>query len=197
MKRVVRVTRGIGGALAIVGASFGTPAPAANAATGNGSRATPVARINGVALTQDALDASVALSRRLSSRATRQELKRRLIACELLRQAALKAERRKPGEGPGAPLTLSSAGTLVCSAREIRPYLLGAVRPAAVTDAEVRARYAVLRRDRSLPKSPAAQRQLGFEHVAAGLRSRMEAERLELAIRTLADQLIEEADIEQ
>ncbi len=197
IKRVVCITRGIGGAMAVVGASLGALAPQAFAATGVASHAMPVATVNGVALTQEALDASLAISGRPGSRATRQEFKRRLIACELLRQAALKAERKKPGAGPDAPLAVSSAGALVCSASEIRPYLLKAVRPAAVTDAQVRARYAALRRNRALPMSTAARGPPGLEQAAAGLRSSMEAERLEGAIRTLADQLIERADIKQ
>lgn len=200
MKYVACMTRGI----AVAGASFAValllaPAWSAAAVCAVMPAAQPasVARVNGVAVTQAALDASVAVSGRPDSDAVRFDFKQRLIACELLRQAALKGERRDPGQGPSVPLAVSTTGALVCSAREIRPYVLRVVRPAAVTDAEVHARYQALSPAGALPVLGAGRGRCAIGQAAARLRSRMEAERLELAIQALAERLLERADIEQ
>ena len=71
------------------------------------------------------------------------------------------------------------------------------VRPAAVTEAQVRARYSALARAHALPRSGAGQAPPGYAQVAASLRRKMEAERLDDAIRLFAERLLAEAKIEQ
>lgn len=198
-KRVGRKTAGIAGAAIVAVAALGAATRGAPSEAMQDQAA--VATVNGVALTRAALDASMATARRPHTEAAQHEYKQRLIACELLRQAAMKAKRKKSTPAPEAPLAISPSGGLVCASPEIRPYLLDAVRTASVTDAELRARYATLAGAEAAP--PAEQgkrtcpRQADFSQVSACLRSGMEAERLDVAIRALADRLIDEADIRQ
>ena len=188
MKYAIRIGRDIGCAIAVA-VSGVSAAGVATLPPGEvpAQQSAPAATVNGVVVTQAALDAAVAVGGRHGAHASRREFAQRVIACEVLRQAARKAQRREAGQGPSAPLTVLPSGALVCSAEEIRPYVRQVVRPAPVTESEVRASYAAL----------AGRARAEYAQTAQRLRARMQAERLDDAIRALAERLVEQADIEQ
>lgn len=191
IEHVAYIKTGFVGAVAAAGASLGIVAstvPAAGAAPQG-----TVATVNGVPVTRSALDAALAAAQRSGTAAEQREFKQRLIACELLRQAARQAQRRPPGQGFAA----QPGGMPACSTPEIRSYVMHGVRPAAVTEAQVRARCSALARAHALPPSGAGQAPAAFAQVAASLRRQMEAERLDDAIRLFADRLLTDAKIEQ
>lgn len=196
MKYAIRIGRDIGCAIAVaVSGVSAVGVPTLPPGEVPARQSAPAATVNGVVVTQAALDAALAAGGRQGAYASRREFAQRVIACEVLRQAARKAQRREAGQGPSAPLTVSPSGALVCSAEEIRPYVRQVVRPAPVTESEVRASYAALARAR--PASRAGRAQAEYAQTAQRLRARMQAERLDDAIRALAERLVEQADIEQ
>ncbi|WP_341316323.1 peptidylprolyl isomerase [Paraburkholderia sp. IMGN_8] len=94
-----------------------------------------VASVNGRYITQSDLDNAVAESRERDTVVLRRTLKHRLIALELLRQAA--GKRHYATTGLIAQHTPQAVQTIAA----IRLYVRDAVRPEPVTDADVRARY--------------------------------------------------------
>lgn len=192
MKYVTRIAAGFGCALMVGTAVFG----AGQTASASPSPECVVARVNGVAITQASLDAALAASGQRDSAALRHELKRRLIAWELLRQAAAKAQQSAPEAGAGpADASAPHAEEGVLGAHEIGSYLRAAVHPAAVTDADVRLRYAALARAHAAGSTGAGGELPEFGALAGTLRERLAAERFDEAVRKLAEQLMNEADI--
>lgn len=194
MKYVTRIVTGILCAL-IATASIGVaPAHDARGAIAPDAGAHVVASVNGVAITTAALDDAVRASGRRDSPALRHELKQKLIAWELLRQAATKAQRVS---APGTDSTVPNPDLASCSAHEIGSYLREVVHPAAVTEADIRLRYAQLLRERAAPTATPAATLPGFPALEGRLRERLEAERFEQAVRQLAERLMNEAQIDE
>ncbi|EUC12089.1 hypothetical protein PMI06_008868 [Burkholderia sp. BT03] len=95
-----------------------------------------VATVNDEIITQADLDNAVAVSGAHDTTVLRRTLRHRLIAMELLRQAAEKP--RHVNVTRGIRRASEASGTI----EVIRQYLRDAVRPSAVTEADVWARYA-------------------------------------------------------
>ncbi len=97
-----------------------------------------VATVNNASITQADVDIAVAASGERDTAVLRRAIKHRLIALELLRQAA----------GQGHYMSSSSASQRASQAEStvvsIQLYLRDAVRPAPVTDGDVRARYRLM-----------------------------------------------------
>jgi peptidyl-prolyl cis-trans isomerase C len=93
-----------------------------------------VARVNGVAITQDQLDAAVHATNAPDTPALRANLKGQLIARELFRQAAEKAHY---DSNP----TVQAQVEQLKSAVVVQAYLHDQIKPAPVTDADVKAEY--------------------------------------------------------
>ncbi|BFG81469.1 hypothetical protein PTKU46_95030 [Paraburkholderia terrae] len=95
-----------------------------------------VATVNDEIITQADLDNAVAVSGARDTTVLRRTLRHRLIAMELLRQAAEKP--RHVNATRGIRQASEASGTI----EVIRQYLRDTVRPSAVTEADVWARYA-------------------------------------------------------
>lgn len=134
--------------LAALGLSAGW-LPAAHAATMPGSKpsadravnaaggplpANAVARVNNVLITQDELDQAVRATNVPDTPALRASLKNQLIARELFRQAA---EKQHYESRPQVVSAVEQAKTAAMTAA----YLRDQVKPAPVTDADVKAKY--------------------------------------------------------
>jgi peptidyl-prolyl cis-trans isomerase C len=105
-------------------------APAARAALPAGI----VARVNGVTIAQAELDAAVRQSGQADSPALRASLKNQLIARELFRQAAQKQHYDTHADVKAG---LEQAKTMLM----MQAYLRDSIKPTAVTDADVKAKY--------------------------------------------------------
>ncbi|BFG81378.1 hypothetical protein PTKU46_94120 [Paraburkholderia terrae] len=116
-------------------AEGGTSALAATSGSRPPSSAV-VATVNDEIITQADLDNAVAVSGARDTTVLRRTLRHRLIAMELLRQAA-----EKPRH-VNATRPIRRASEANGTIEVIRQYLRDAVRPSAVTEADVRARYA-------------------------------------------------------
>nr|WP_240702290.1 peptidyl-prolyl cis-trans isomerase [Trinickia terrae] len=96
--------------------------------------ANAVARVNNVTITQDELDQAVRASNAPDTPALRTALKNQLIARELFRQAAAKAHYDTRAQVVAA---VEQAKTIAMT----QAYLRDQVKPAPVTDADVKAKY--------------------------------------------------------
>ncbi|WP_433696388.1 peptidyl-prolyl cis-trans isomerase [Paraburkholderia phenoliruptrix] len=96
--------------------------------------ANAVARVNGVVITQAQLDDAVRASNVPDTPALRASIKNQLIARELFRQAA---EKQHYESRPQVVAAVEQARTLAMTAA----YLRDQVKPAPVTDADVKAKY--------------------------------------------------------
>ena len=122
---------------ALIAPAFGAqqPAPAQTApAAGATLPAGVVARVNGVTIAQADLDAAIRQSGQADSPALRASLKNQLIARELFRQAAQKQHYDTHAD---VKASLEQAKTMLM----MQAYLRDSVKPAAVTDADVKAKY--------------------------------------------------------
>lgn len=97
-----------------------------------------VATVNHIAITEADVDQALANAGTTESGALRQSVKYRLIALELMRQAAHRLHR---GDLVAANGHTTKKGRALAA---IRKYLRDTVRPAPVSDVEVEARYRVL-----------------------------------------------------
>jgi parvulin-like peptidyl-prolyl isomerase len=113
------------------GAQESAPTQAAAAAS---LPAGVVARVNGVTIAQADLDAAVRQSGQADSPALRASLKNQLIARELFRQAAQKQHYDTHADVKAG---IEQAKTMLM----MQAYLRDSVKPAAVTDADVKAKY--------------------------------------------------------
>lgn len=112
-----------------------TPASGANAdINGTPLPAGTIARVNGVAITQDQLDQAVRISKAPDTPALRTTLKSELIARELFRQAADQAHYASHADVQAALDQLRT--NLIVTA-----YLRDQIKPAPVSDADVKAQY--------------------------------------------------------
>jgi peptidyl-prolyl cis-trans isomerase C len=93
-----------------------------------------VARVNGVAITQEQLDAAVVASHAPDTPALRANLKGQLIARELFREAAEKANYETR---PAVQAQIDQLKTAVV----VQAWLRDQIKPAPVTDADVKAEY--------------------------------------------------------
>ncbi|WP_206957415.1 peptidylprolyl isomerase [Trinickia acidisoli] len=122
---------------ALVAPAFGAqpPAPAHAASVAGASLpAGVIARINGVAIAQSDLDAAVRQSGQQDTPALRTSLKNQLIARELFRQAAQK-EHYDTHADVKAGVEQAKAMLMM------QAYLRDAIKPAPVSDADVKAKY--------------------------------------------------------
>ncbi|HEV3104994.1 MAG TPA: hypothetical protein VGZ01_04835 [Trinickia sp.] len=197
MKYATRIAAGLGCALVAGTTAFGAASASPLAA------ARPVATVNGIPIAQASLDAALAASGQCDSPALRRELKLRLIAREVLRQAAMRtqlaASASASASGEGGKALDASAEPAEYPAREaqrIAVYLRAAVHPTAVTDVEVHRRYSALARARAARSSAARVELPTFGAIAGSLRERLEAERFDEAVHRLAVQLTNEANID-
>ncbi len=135
--------RGIAGAAVLTwlvapafGAQAPSPAPAAAAAAGGGSTlpSGTVARVNGVSIAQADLDAAVRQSGRQDTPELRTTLKNELIARELFRQAAQKQHYDTHADVKAG---IEQAKAMLM----MQAYLRDAIKPAPVSDADVKAKY--------------------------------------------------------
>ncbi len=139
--RALRGWRGMAGALCLALGLTATqpalairkPAVAPEVKTA-GAPAGVVARVNDVAITQAQLDAALAAVNLPDTPASRQAVKNQLIARELFRQAA---EQQRYDARPQVAAAVEQAK----SAEMIAAWLHDRVKPAPVTDADVKARY--------------------------------------------------------
>jgi parvulin-like peptidyl-prolyl isomerase len=115
------------------GAQGAAPAQAAPAVAAS-LPAGVVARVNGVTIAQADLDAAVRQSGQADSPALRVSLKNQLIARELFRQAAQKQHYDTHADVKAG---IEQAKTMLM----MQAYLRDSVKPAAVTDADVKAKY--------------------------------------------------------
>jgi len=118
---------------ALVAPAFGAQAPATSAA-GAALPAGVVARVNGTAIAQADLDAAVRQSGQQDTPALRASLKNQLIARELFRQAAQKQHYDTHAD---VKASLEQAKAMLM----MQAYLRDAIKPAPVTDADVKAKY--------------------------------------------------------
>lgn len=109
-------------------------AAAAASAAQTGLTAGVVARVNGVPITQDQLDAAVRASRAPDTPALRSTLKSQLIARELFRQAAQKAHYENR---PAVQAEIEQLKTAVVT----QAWLHDQIKPQPVSDADVKAQY--------------------------------------------------------
>lgn len=126
-------------ALAMTGPAHAAnkPAPAASQApltAGASLQAGVIARVNSVAISQADLDAAVRGSGQPDTPALRAAFKNQLIARELFRQAAQK-------QHYDAHADVQAVVEQAKTAAMMQAYLRDAVKPAAVTDADVKAKY--------------------------------------------------------
>ncbi|TKC87639.1 peptidyl-prolyl cis-trans isomerase [Trinickia terrae] len=127
-------------AAALMPAAHAANAPSKSekaAAAQSASAALPanaVARVNNVTITQDELDQAVRASNAPDTPALRTALKNQLIARELFRQAAAKAHYDTRAQVVAA---VEQAKTIAMT----QAYLRDQVKPAPVTDADVKAKY--------------------------------------------------------
>lgn len=103
-------------------------------ASGSGLPANAVARVNNVAITQDQLDQAVRATNAPDTPALRTSVKNQLIARELFRQAAQKQHYE------GRPQVVAAVEQARTAAM-VAAYLRDQVKPAPVTDADVKAKY--------------------------------------------------------
>jgi peptidyl-prolyl cis-trans isomerase C len=118
-------------------ASKTQPESKAKTAAPAGSGALPpgvVARVNGTPITQEQLDMAVRAANVPMTPAVRDAIKTQLIARELFRQAA---EKGRYDTRPNVRLAMEQAKTLAMT----QDYLRESIKPAPVTDADVRAKY--------------------------------------------------------
>ncbi|TKC81508.1 hypothetical protein FAZ69_28085 [Trinickia terrae] len=146
-----------------------------------------IAMVNGTPVTQAELAAAVAKSGEPDTPGLRRTLKYRLIACELLWQAA----QRRYGEAAAG-----EAQSSVQVDTAIKRYLRDEVRPAAVTDADVRTRYAQISEVLQTIE-PGSYRVLGREMLEDSIRAELTDERLNQAIHVVVERLMEQADIRE
>lgn len=107
---------------------------AGSCAEANAGGQAVIARVNGAPLTKAQLDLAMRLSGLPDNDAARAALKKDLIAGEVVRQAADKAQYGKRAE-------VVEAAKSATARAESELYLRDNVHPAAVTDAQVKARY--------------------------------------------------------
>lgn len=124
---------------ALVGTLFACGAAAQQGASkpADNDAATVVAKVNGIALSKAQLDLAARLSGLPDNESVRAALKNDLIASELVRQAAEKANY---GERPEVKQAMEMAKAKAAS----QLYLRDNARPAAVSDEQVKARYDAL-----------------------------------------------------
>jgi hypothetical protein len=122
-----------------------------------------------------------------------------LIAREVLRQAAARAGHPAPClERTAAGVAAASDPSLVRSAEhEIGRYLRSAMHPSAVTDADIRSRYADLSRPRAVAGGAPGDKTPMLPATAQLLRERIQNERFDDELRRLVQRLTDEADIRQ
>lgn len=166
-----------------------TPSEGRLEAVALASNAGVVARVNGVAITDGALNAALAVSGKPDTAALRSDLKQRLIARELLRQAAAAEVRLCRSAACSGHAPNESAELSQCVEHAIGEYLRGALRPGAVTDADVRARYAQFVSERGVAADA--------ESSLAALREHIQTERFEHALQQFVDRLLNEANVLQ
>ncbi|WP_322053236.1 peptidylprolyl isomerase [Paraburkholderia bannensis] len=120
------------GALAASKHKSAEPDASVNAQTG----LTPgvIARVNGVPITQDRLDAAVVASHAVDTPALRAQLKNQLIARELFRQAAEKAHYE---QHPAVQAEMEQLKAAVIT----QAWLQDQLKPAQIGDADVKAQY--------------------------------------------------------
>jgi parvulin-like peptidyl-prolyl isomerase len=120
---------------ALAAPAFGAQAPATPAPAGGAALpAGVVARVNGVAIAQSDLDAVVRQSGQADTPVLRASLKNQLIARELFRQAAQKQHYDTHAD---VKASLEQAKAMLM----MQAYLRDAIKPAPVTDADVKAKY--------------------------------------------------------
>jgi len=93
-----------------------------------------VARVNGTPITQQQVDQTIAAAKVAATPAVREAVKNQLIAQELFRQAA---EKGRYDTRPNVRAAMEQAKTLAMT----QDYLRDAVKPAPVSDTDVRAKY--------------------------------------------------------
>jgi hypothetical protein len=195
MKHAIRATR----VATVLSCALvaGTTLPHAASASPPAARH-PIATVNGIPISQGALDTALAASGQCDSAALRRELKRRLIAWEVLRQAAMRVQSSSPGERQVGPVVVASNEATESETRAahvIGIYLRRAIHPATVSDAELHRRYRALARASAAHSSVAGGQLPPFDVFAGTLRESVEAERFDEAVHRLAKELIEEANI--
>lgn len=166
-----------------------TPSEGRSEAVALASNVGVVAHVNGVVITDAALNAALAVSGKPDTAALRSDLKQRLIARELLRQAAAAEVRLCRSATYDGPASNESAELSPCVEHAIGEYLRSVLHPGAVTDADVRERYAQFVSERGLPAEA--------ESSLTALRERIQTERFEHALQQFVDRLLNEADVLQ
>jgi peptidyl-prolyl cis-trans isomerase C len=147
-----------------------------------------VATVNGRPITQADLDNAVAASGNRDTAALRLAVKHRLIALELLRQAAAKFNYTH------ARLATQQAPETDRERVAIQLYLHDAVRPAPVADADVRARYRQMVRSlRAAAPTPIS----GLGALQGSIRKQLETERFDEAVRAVVENLMANANISE
>ncbi|MGN6805086.1 MAG: peptidyl-prolyl cis-trans isomerase, partial [Trinickia sp.] len=138
MKNSVRVVLMVS-ALAVTGAAVAAKKPASASAQAPIAASAPlpagaIARVNGVTIPASDLDAAVRASRQPDTPALRTSLKNQLIARELFRQAAQK-------QHYDAHADVQAIVEQTKTTAMMQAYLKDVVKPAPVTDDEVKSKY--------------------------------------------------------
>lgn len=176
----------------------GLAGPSMEAALADDSTSEPqqriVACVNGIAISEQALIAAIAAAGEPDTPALRVQFKHRLIAHELLRQAAAQAP--EFSECAAADVRGGRArhhALSPCAEHVVGRYLRTILRPEAATDAQVHTRYAEFagKHGGELPGPSVTP---GFACIAETLRKRIETERFEQRLQRFVDELMR-ADI--
>ncbi|WP_042298608.1 peptidylprolyl isomerase [Paraburkholderia bannensis] len=128
------VTFALAGSAAFAASKHKSAEPDASANAQTGLTSGVIARVNGVPITQDRLDAAVVASHAADTPALRAQLKNQLIARELFRQAAEKAHYE---QRPAVQAEMEQLKAAVIT----QAWLQDQLKPAQIGDADVKAQY--------------------------------------------------------